>query len=234
MSRGILSLCVVACLMICSAASAGTIVQTQPFGPSTPNYQAALTFNQYDDSTYALDSVEVIFDLTIGGGQLILDNDGVDPAAGSFELGAQGVISSTDVTLLDAGFGHIPADLLVATGDTFNLAGNVGDGANDFDPSPPDGLAYTGVAGNDGSSGFVNPTLFGGGDTGYIGLGTFDVTAGLTQWVDYGSVGGIEYAVNPVDAEGFVTVIYNYTIPEPGTLALLGFGGLAVLRKRRS
>ena len=205
-----------------------TITQTQPFS-GIPNYQSDLTFNQFDDQggTLSLLSVEVIVTLNVDGGQLVLDNDGIDPATGTFEFGAKGNISSVDVALLNALSQPVTSEVSAIHSGGFNLAGNVGDVPNDFDPSPPDGMQYDGGPETDGDSGFIGSAYY----AGYIGMGTFDVKASIAQWADFGGVSGIEWAVTPVTSSGTVQVIY--TIPEPATMMLLVSGGAVALMRRK-
>ena len=147
---------------------------------------------------------------------------------GTFEFGAKGDISSTDVSLLDAGFQPVTAELESLHSDAFSLDGNVGDGPGDYDPSPPDGMLYAGGLETDSDSGFIGSALF----DQYTGTGTYDIVAEVNQWSYFGGVSGIEYAVTPSTAGGEVTVVYTY-IPEPGTLSLLVLGGLVSTRRRR-
>ena len=222
-------LCGAAVLALCLPASASPIVQTLPFS-GTPNFTDTLTFDKFDDmgGTLTLTSIQVLVELNVDGGSLILDNDGVDAASGQFEFGATGDISSLDVALVNASFQPVTAVLDAYYNSAFNLAGNVGDVANDFDPSGPDGMQYFGAPETDSASGFINSTVF----AQYIGLDTFDIDVEVIQWTDFGGVSGIEWAVTPVSADGEVTVIYNY-VPEPATLSLLALGGLIAARRRR-
>ena len=153
----------------------------------------------------------------------MLDNDSSSPASGTFEFGAKGDISSTDVPLLNSSSQPVTATAEALHSGSFNLAGNTGDVSGDWDPTPPDGVEYDYIDDptSDTQSGFIGAAYF----AGYIGTGTYDIEADITQFSDYGSVSGIEYAVQPVDSTGDVTVIYTYT-PEPATMVLFGLGGL--------
>jgi len=225
--RGFSSLAIV--LALGSVASAAAITQTQNFN-GTPNFNSVLTFQEFDDQSgsLTLQSIEVIFSVTVTGGQLVLDNDGDDPASGTFEFGAKGSISSTDVSLVDGSSQPVTDELESIHSQAFSLDGNVGDGSGDYDPSSPDGMSYDGGTENDSDSGFVGSHVFGQ----YTGTSTYDITASLSQWQDFGGISGIEWAVSPVSASGSVRVIYNY-IPEPASLGLLCLGGLALIRRRR-
>jgi len=64
---------------------------------------------------------------------------------------------------------------------------------------------------------------------------TFDVNLESSTTTSLSTNGGFG-PIDPVPGEtdGDVTVTYEYIeIPEPGTCALLGFGGLMLLRRRR-
>jgi hypothetical protein len=219
---------------LCGTAWATIITQTKNFS-GTPNMLGSSTFNQFDNTGgFILNSVHVKLYLQATGGQLILDNDSNLPASGTFEFGAKGTISSTDVTLLNSSAQPIPGEVAALNSQGFNLEGNVGDGSGDYDPCAPDGLLYTGVTQDDAKSDFVWSAVWGLGAKGFQGTGTYDIDYAINQWLTYGSIGGIEYAVNPVNANGYVEVSYDYTIPEPATISLLGLGVLSLLRRKRS
>lgn len=205
-----------------------TITQTIPFGPDIPDYTETLTFNQFNGLIADLISIEVSMELNVDGGLLIMDNDSPNNAHVDAHIGADGAIMSVDVALLDCAFQPVVANVMAETIQSFDLAPNIGDGANDFDPSPPDGAQLNGGAATDSDNGFVCNTFWGG----YVGPGTFDIDANIDQFFDYGAVSGVEIGYTPVTADGTVTVVYNF-VPEPATIGLLVIGGLAMLRRRR-
>jgi len=219
-----------------TSAQADTIVQTESFA-GTPNLSRALTFNQFDnqDGFLSLLSIEVVMDLYALDGRVVLDNDGELPGSGTFTLGASGSIFSTDVALLDASSQPIIAELSAVHSQPFNLAANVGDGPGDWDPSGPDGLQYDGDVESDSGSGLVAQGLFGE----YIGTGTFEIGAAISQQQDFDGLSGIEWSISPVNASGNVTVTYEYeAVPEPASILVwsllcLTVGSVALRRYRR-
>lgn len=220
------------------SASAAQIMQTQPFGPSTPNYNRTVAFDKFDATLGTLNSVQVKVQLAIDGGFLQLDNDGVNEASGSAQLGANATISSMDVSVLDNAFQNVlGSGVDVFNSSPFAISGNDGDNDTTFDVGGTDYFDFQGMAGNDVGMGFIN-SLF---HAGYIdldgifgGLATFTMDVDVDQIFNYGSIGGIQFTGGPVTASGSVMVIYDYTpVPAPGAAALLGLGGLAMARRRR-
>jgi len=212
-----------------ATASAQQIMQTQSFGPDTPNYEQVLTFDFFDVDINDVESIKVKLQLEINGGSLTVDNDGVTGATVDVELGATGAISSTDVTLLDGAFQPVAADVAIGTNATFNLGANDGDDDQSFDPNggaDEDTLNGAGQAGM--SMGFINSQFW----SDFIGAsGTFDILADIDQILDFGGVGGVSGGFTPVSASGNVMIIV--TIPAPASAGLLGLGALALGRRRR-
>jgi len=196
----------------------------------TPNLSQTLTFDKFDDlgGTLTLQSVQVIFHLNSHDGTFILDNDSALPAAGTFEFGAKGGITSADVPLVDGSFQPVVAELDALHSGPFGLAGDPSPVVGDYNPAPTDGMQYDGTDEYNSDSGYIASVLLGQ----YIGTGTFDIDVDVIQWQDFGGISGIEWAVSPVNVEGSVEVVYTY-VPEPATISLLSIGGLTLLRKRR-
>ncbi len=224
------SLCLAVILLtVIVQAEGGMITQALPYG-GKPSFTQPLIFDEFDDQggTLQLLSIQVIQWMSVDGGQIVIDNDGVDAAIGSFIFGALGSITSLDVALLDISSQPVIAQLSAAYSDpAVNLAGNVGDGTGDHDPNAPDGMQYNGQLQTDADDGFIDP-----GDWNqYIGTGTFQIDATVATAANFSGVGGVEVSYVPVDAIGEVMVIYNF-VPEPATMCMLAIGGVAMLRRR--
>ncbi|AQQ72395.1 hypothetical protein SMSP2_02779 [Limihaloglobus sulfuriphilus] len=222
------ALLVLTALTVCSL-NAALITQTKTFS-GKPNYTKYLTYDQFDDDDGTLNSIEVIFTLNVDGGILTVDNDSDNHADGTFEFGAKGVINSEDV-ILSSGFVHVTGELESVNSGSFSLEANEGDGTGDYSSAAPDGMSYDGEAATDSGSGLVAVGAWSMGTTGYLGTSTYDIEVDITQWQDYEGDGGIELGFTPVDADGEVTVKYDYTVPEPATAIIFAIGGMLIRRK---
>ncbi len=230
MTKSFLFTFAVALFLTAGLASAATITQNQ-FYSGIPNLTGSLTFDQFDESLGDLTSIQIILSLQSSGGQLILDNDSEEPASGTFEFGATGSITSGDVGLVNSSFIAIPGTVGAYHSEAFSLSGNLDDGPGDYDPTSPDGLQYDGGTETDSKSDLVGSAAW----DGYTGTGTYDIDYAVSQHQNYGSIGGIEYAVSPVTASGYVEVVYTYDpIPEPATITLLTLGALTLLKRKNS
>jgi len=213
-----------------SAAPCDTVYdQIVPFGPNTPNFTQTLNFLKYPGPASDICSIEVNMRLNVGGGSLIVDNDGVNPASFDASLGASGVLANATVPMINAGFFPITAATAFATMQHFDLAADNGDGILPVfapDPTPQDGGSMLGGAGFDINGDFVSPTVWGS----YAGGGGFTVDAVVNQIVNFGGVGGVEGAFSSVLSDGYVQV--RMIVPEPATMSLLGLGAAMLLRRR--
>jgi hypothetical protein len=215
-----------------STASAGQIMQTESFGPTTPDFSGTLTFDKFDDQggTLTLTGIKVKVQLDIDGGSAFADNDGVEPGTVDVEFGATGAISSTDVSLLDGAFQPVTADVDVLNLATFNLTGHQGAdpiGTPEFEGDGDDDQIIGGP-GSDMSMGFINSLFY----AEYIGLDTFEIDFDVTTAFSISGASGVGGGFAPVIASGNVMITYDF-IPAPGVASLLGVAGLAAARRRR-
>ena len=122
-----------------------------------------------------------------------------------------------------------PRSSLALSSADLNLAPNSGDGALDFDPTPPDGTAVVGQSISGSGSQDVNALFY----SQFAGGGTFDLAIDVSQVVDFGQSNGVEFAFAPVQAGGSVTITINL-VPEPsvGLLSMIGIWLLAMRRRR--
>jgi len=221
-------------IMVASASPsmAATSIETELFGPGTPNFDTVLNFNKFDPILGTLNSVKIVMQVDVQGGSLTVDNDGIGPASVTVELGAEGNVASVDVPLLNNLLQPVVSDVTASTSGLFNLGAENGDGIANVDGTGPDGAILAGGNDSEMQMGFIN-TLF---HPNYTGAAaTFNVTAEIDQILDFGGVGGVEGAFSPVTASGFVQVIYDYTaaVPEPASALMAAIGLCAVVLNRR-
>ena len=213
-----------------TAAMAGSITETKTFS-GVPTLTRILNFSQFDTmgGTRTLTSIYISFLLNVNNGSILLDNDGVDPASGTFEFGAEGGISSTDVALLDGS--TVPRALgenvKAIHADTFSLDSNDGDSSSTADLGGPDSMLYEGGLESMSDTGYIGSDFF----AAYIGGGTFDIAVDVSQWAEFGGKSGVAMALIPLDSTGEVKVKYNYT-PEPASMILLAIGAPLLFRAR--
>ena len=212
----------IALVAAAGTANAGlTVVQMDTFS-GTPDFENTSTFDKFDGSLGTLTSVDISLELTVDGGFLEVDNDGVDPATANVEFGASGDLSSSDVNLF-------PAPSVTSTNtQTFNLGADDGDGPGVQNTGSDYGI-LPGTPTTNSTTVSINNAFL----SDYIGAGdSFGILADIDQTIDFGGISGVAGAFDPQSADVKITVVYNY-IPSPGSLALLGMGGLAVARRRR-
>ena len=213
------------CLSLVGISSAATVTQTERFS-GTPDFDEDLTFDSFDTSLGFLNSVFVEVEVLVTAGEFLVDND--SPTVGTVDIDF-----GIDAQLISGGEVIVPAVKAVA-GDSAHLilAPDDGDGPP-IDGSPADGATLSMVGLTDSDFATI---------TGGIALASYlDVNAGpdyvinvdTSQFFAVSGASGIDGGFRSADAIGEVTVIYDYTVPEPTTMGLLAVGGLAALRRRR-
>lgn len=211
--------------------SAASLTQTETFG-FVPTGSATLTFNQFDDlgGLLTLDSITITFLLEKSGGSYQADNDSATGGSVTLTHQLQGSLSSSDVNLISTTFQPIGSSLLVTSSTNTTLTATTGDPTNVFnDTGLGDYFIFNPAAASNSTGGDV----FSGVWSGYIGTGTFDINALVQQNVQLTGLGGVQQAFTVSDAAGAVTVVYNYTVPEPTTALLVGATGAFLLLARR-
>jgi hypothetical protein len=232
MVRRVLAVCVLVVVLSSASAFAAVFSQVQSFA-GIPNMNNTFAFNQFNTSLGTLTGIQITLTVNSDGGQFVIDNDSASAATGTFEFGAMGSISSTDVILLNSMFASIPGSVGAYHTQTFSLGADNGDGIGNIDSTGPDGMTYAGSSESGSKTGTVSNMLWSVGSKGFIGTGTYNLLCNIMQWSNLTSTGGVEYSVTPVTASGSVQVSYVYdAIPEPATLVILALGALIPMKKR--
>ncbi|MCP5524500.1 MAG: choice-of-anchor E domain-containing protein [Verrucomicrobiales bacterium] len=232
------ALAVVVGLCLPAQVQAAQIVQMESFGPNTPNYNVNLTFNQFDTlgGRRTLTAVKVSLTLNVSGGDATADNDGVNPGTVTITIGGAGSLSSTDVLLLNSSFQSIAQNVQAVTTGSQYLTADDGDGPG-VQTTGTDWYTLIGQSQSSSGGDFVNSGLWTIGAKGYIGTGTFQLTAAVTTSFNISGISGAAGEFNPIAADGAATVTYYY-VPEPeawaiASLPLLGLVGIALRRRAR-
>jgi len=225
-------------VMFAFAANASAVLlppQTVSTGTVVPNVDdVVLTFDQFSGNPADLTGVHISGTISITGGTLTADNDGAGAGTVNFELGVQGFVSSSDVSLtyLDGTtqfFNNIDA---VSTGSQSIGANDTDSTAGFDDDGGPDNAYFTGSAASASDNGSILPTLWNVGTKGYIGSGTFDLLVDFTSINSVTGTSGLAGSFTAVNSSFEGTVQYE-VIPEPASAALLGLSGVALLARRR-
>lgn len=212
----LLSTTVVVFTLLAVGAQADTISFSDFVSLAQTNWTSSVTVPQFNPSLGTLDSIEFTLDGHVEG-SAGFENKDAEPATITMDLQAMLRLRRPDnsvlvltipvVSTIDSVTAWDGTDDYAGTsGKTYtNLSANSSDSA--ITTSPADIALFTGT-GN-----ITLPTTANGASTG-SGAGNL-----LLQFSTFASAGG--------------TVTYNYTVPEPAAMGLLGLGGMLALARRR-
>ncbi len=211
-----------------AAVSNGQTLVTQTlYFSGVPDFETPLVFSKYAGNAADIQNVSVSYNLTIEGGQFVIDNDSANTASTTANFGAKLSATSVQVNLLNSAFSAIINDASALNSGSFVLAPNTGDGLNDYDPTGPDGTILVGNTVSTSGGDSVNSLFW----SQFAGAGTFTITAKASQVGSLTFNSGVETATTPVTASGSITV--SYLVPEASSAALLGLSALGLAFRRR-
>ncbi|MBN8456409.1 MAG: PEP-CTERM sorting domain-containing protein [Verrucomicrobia bacterium] len=220
-------------LALVSVAAAGlsygqTLVTQTLYFSGVPDFETPLVFSKYAGNASDIQNVSIDYDLTISGGQFVVDNDADTPAEVAVKFGARLDATSLQVTMLNHAFSAIINDVEATNQAQYLLTPNFGDGLNDYDPTPTDGAVLVGATVNEAGGDDVHPLFW----SQYAGGGTFTVNVKASQIGSLSYNSGVETATTPVVANGSITVSY-LVVPEVSSSVLLGISALGLAFRRR-
>ncbi|MEM0982544.1 MAG: hypothetical protein AAGI17_01195 [Planctomycetota bacterium] len=211
-----------------------------------PDFTDTFNVNQFDASIFAsalgpgfapiditLVSVEITLDISVTGGLLEFDNDGVEGGTVQASFGVLSELSSGAISF-PAGF-DVSANPFVS--DMFTLSGQTDNGGADgptFDggqAGDTDFGSLDGAALSDNAMALITQAFF---VDQFAGTGTIPFDVATSTFVEFTGVSGLSSSTSPANVEGTLTVVYNYSaVPTPGIASIAGVGLLAGLRRRR-
>ena len=211
-----------------AAVSNGQTLVTQTlYFSGVPDFETPLVFSKYAGNAADIQNVSIDYNLTIEGGQFVVDNDADTPAITNVKFGASLDATSAQVKMLNSAFFAIINDVEATNQATFVLTPNFGDGLNDYDSTPTDGAVLVGNTVSNSGGDDVHPFFW----SQYAGGGTFTVNVKANQVGSLSYNSGVETATTPVIARGSITV--SYLVPEASSAALLGLSALGLAFRRR-
>lgn len=189
-------------------------IQAQSFGFALSPGSQNLEFDLFDDQggTRILQSVEIQIDGTIGANVTATNTSSIPAEFFSLELSGN----------LQASFGGLNATALYSVVETVP--------EDDLPVMPGQTWDFGAVSDSDSAS---NTTMMNLND--FIGVGTMNATVNGSGGFAVQGVADAIVNFSDFQANGEMTVIYNYkmAVPAPGALALLGIAGLVGTRRRR-
>ncbi|MFA7257216.1 MAG: choice-of-anchor E domain-containing protein [Kiritimatiellales bacterium] len=224
--------------IVTGSLQAAVIVQTHNFiatGPGNSDNPTVDTwsFNEFDTlgGTYVLSSVRIQFITQAWDGFIGTDNDGQDGASGTVSFNLYNALTSGK-TLIDSGLSTSWASQYIKRSAFFTLAADDGDGEGyqsggadwDFLEGPTEESPAIQSADITISSFFVNT---------YEGSGTFNMSATAYQTLNAIIGGDSEIQASGQQMNGSVILTYDYVVPEPAAISLIGLGGIITLTANR-
>lgn len=209
---------IVAVVCITGAASADSVMYNDSIPLSTTNWSSSVTIPQFNPTLGILDSIEFSLAGHVEGDASYESLDAA-PATVTLELAAEIELQRPDNSVL------VAALPLVQTVE--NAAAH--DGNIDFDG--PSGSTFDNLSGDQTEMATLGPPVLPSDLAIFVGFGSISLpveASGASQ----GSGAGNLLLQFHTSASADVAVTYNYTVPEPGSLALLTLGALGLLRRR--
>jgi hypothetical protein len=219
MSRRLLGVLGCAALAICAYdVRADSISYSDFVAVQRTNWNKTVSVSQFNPSLGTLDSVLISLQGTVAGSAKFESRDH-GPTTVTMSLQAQVTLSWPNQNNL------VVALPLVQTVDNVTVF----DGTTDFGGSS--GRTYDNLSGSKTESALLSPPT----PTDLaVFLGTGTVTLPVkAEAQSFGTGAGNLIQWFMTDAGADVTVTYDYRVPEPAAGALIGLGGLALIRRRR-
>jgi hypothetical protein len=227
------------CLALLGSSAHAALVETQTKTfENIPNYNYQAVFDQFDTLGGTRELLSINVELMVNVSQaprLGIDNDAPTGSSGNVEFGVKGSISSADV-VLSSGFQTFNLERSFVNSESIILDPDDGDtevgGTAYFSATGNDYAFLSGLSGSSSASANVASGAWGLGNKGFLGSGTFVITANLSEYSDTSSIGGVQKLTDPAYTNGSITVTYNY-IPEPASMLVLGMAAVGVIYYRR-
>ncbi len=210
-------------LNLAGVANAATTSDSTPYGPvaigSAPGFVGS-SLSKFDPLLGTLTKVTLTIESITSLNSLIWDNEGGIPTDVSLGIGASVTVEALGVLSASA--------MPLQTASAIGVAAD-NDGAPDFSGTDSFGITSGSASDIGDMSSTVSAVL-----SLFTGPGSFDAWFSSVAETFLTSSGGYGPAYPaPGETEGTITVTYDYEIPEPASVLLLGFGGLSIILRRK-
>jgi hypothetical protein len=218
-----IALVVVVILSMMATVNATLLTYSDTYGPTIVGSAAGwagASLSKFDTSLGTLTKVTLTLDSDTYAGVINWDNEATSASSVTLGIGAEVTINALSTLAATA----VP----LQTGSSSVDADN--DGVPDYTGS--DSFGVTGGLGSDSdSTSSTNAAVL----ALFTGAGTFDAWLSTSVSTLVSTTGGWGPSTTVAgQTDGIITVTYEYTpIPEPATIALLGLGGMFLIRNKR-